>query len=186
MTFSNQCNRIVLGACMLSCHLKYTDFYYSVPQNLNNSTCGIYNRSGQMCSKCIPHHGVSVYSYDSYCVECKEYRNNWAYYLLMAYLPITLLYMVTLCFRFNITRSSLYSYMLVSQLMTTRHMASFQNIRLGDPNRTLLYRIFFAVHGIWNLDLGRSLYKPFCLHPSLYTHQVIALDYLIALHLNRN
>ena len=186
MTFSKQCNRTVLGACMISCHLTNTDLYYSVPQtlsNLNNATCGIYNRSGQMCSKCIPHHGVSVYSYGSYCVECKEYRNNWAYYLLMAYLPITLLYMVTLCFRFNITRSSLYSYMLVSQLLTTRHMASFLDLRIiRAPNTALPYKIGFAVHGIWNLDFGRSLYKPFCLHPSLYTHQVIALDYLIALY----
>lgn len=32
------------------------------------------------------------------------------------------------------------------------------------------------------MDFGRSLYEPFCLHPSLSTHHIIALDYLVAVY----
>ena len=42
------------------------------------------------------------------------------------------------------------------------------------------YKTFGTVYGIWNLDFFRSLYPPFCLHPSLNTIQVMSLDYLIA------
>ena len=37
-----------------------------------------------------------------------------------------------------------------------------------------------SLHGIWNLDFFRLVYKPFCLHPSMTTLQVLALDYAIA------
>ena len=41
---------------------------------------------------------------------------------------------------------------------------------------------FTILYGIWNLDFGRFIYNSFCLHPGLTTHQVIALDYLIAFY----
>ena len=41
-------------------------------------------------------------------------------------------------------------------------------------------QIFGSVYGVWNLDFFRSVYKPFCLHPSLSTLQVMSLDYIIA------
>ena len=40
--------------------------------------------------------------------------------------------------------------------------------------------LFGTVYGVWNLDFFRSLYKPFCIHPSLTMLQVMALDYIIA------
>ena len=37
-----------------------------------------------------------------------------------------------------------------------------------------------SLYGIWNLDFFRIIYPPFCLHPSISTLQVLALDYIIA------
>ena len=193
MTYSRACNKTLLGICGYNCYLgRHFKVYYSVPKDrskLNKVVCGRYNRQGQMCSQCTDKHGVSVYSYDHYCAECTQYTYNWAKYLLIAYLPVTLLYMATLCFRINITKSSLYSYMLVSQLMTTTNCANLLDIRMRLLTKHELHksyewpiRIFFSLYAIWNLDFGRFFYHPFCLHPSLSSHQAIALDYLIAVY----
>ena len=193
MTFSSIYNKTVMGNCKYNCYLNgEAEIYYSIPQqvqDLNNKTCGIYNRKDQMCSKCKDRNKPSVYSYDYYCTECTDYKYNWVKYILIAYLPVTITFVVMLCFKMNITKSFLYAYVLVGQLSTTTTVANLvdtQKLHIIDPtsrkHHTDFLKLHFTVLGIWNLDFGRSLYEPFCLHPSLSTHHVIALDYLIAVY----
>ena len=188
LTFSAVHNTTVLGKCSYNCYLYTSWNYYPVPKNisaLNEGTCGLYNRRGQQCSHCREGYGLSAYSYNRYCTECTEYEYNWVRYLLEAYLPVTLFYVATLCFKNSITKSSIYGYVLVSQLMTTTNCVSLEvdrRFRNTSQWNILPHEMFFAIHSIWNLDFGRSLYEPFCLHPDLTMHQVLALDYLIAVY----
>ena len=45
-----------------------------------------------------------------------------------------------------------------------------------------MLKIVIALFSLWNLDILRSIYKPFCIHPSMTTLQVLALDYLIGVY----
>lgn len=168
MTYSRLHNTTVVGSCMYTCkpYKQHGDIYYRIPkslQALNNATCGRHNRKEQMCSHCRETYAPSVYSYDYYCTECSEYEYNWVKYLLIAYLPLTLFYVVTLCFKISITRSSLYAHVLLSQLMSTTQVASLLDIRrphiLTDASRSrsvqvAIFKSAFTIYGIWNLDFG--------------------------------
>ena len=192
MTYSEKYEDEVMGICAYNCYLNTRDQkYYDVPKNtslLNNATCGIYNRQGQMCSWCLEGYGVSVYSYEFYCAKCTEYEYNWLKYVVIAYLPLTLFYLVIVCFKISVVKSLLIAYVLVGQLTTTLQVAHLIDTRRlyfrghSRLGRVVGIRIYFTICGIWNLDFGRSLYEPFCLHPHLSTHQVEVLNYCIAFY----
>ena len=180
ITFSDTTNVEVVGNCVLTCGLSSSiRTYYTVPRDastVEDYTCRRYNRHGQMCSKCNPEHGVSVYPYSYYCTKN---RYHWIKYIAITYLPLTLLYIIILIVNLDTTRTVLSFYILFSQIITAPIMAKLYDFQ---SRGSISISVFTAIYGIWNLDFGRFIYEPFCLHPSLSTHHVIALDYLIAVY----
>ncbi len=57
MTFDNtSLNPVVTGDCLYSCHYLHLHYYQigtNTTSDLNNVTCGPYNRRGVMCGECI-------------------------------------------------------------------------------------------------------------------------------------
>ena len=188
MTYSEIFNRTLVGNCVYNCH-RSSDLglYYSIPNStskLNEATCGAYNRQGQSCSRCKNNHGTSVYTYDLFCTECTNFKYNWLKYSAVAFLPVTVLFLILLCCKLSINKSILRSNVLTGQLISSPKTACLLEIRRvhNGGSSGILFRIFFTVYGIWHLDFGRAIYEPFCLHPDLSMHHVIALDYLIAFY----
>ena len=68
----------------------YTSWYSKITTNsstnLNSEMCGSYKHEGLMCGECIKDHGLPVYSYNSACVKCVDYKYNWLKYIAVAYL----------------------------------------------------------------------------------------------------
>ncbi len=189
MTYSAKFQEVVLSSCRYNCHLKLDDdLFYSVPRNvgsINNEVCGVYNREGQGCSRCKKGYGIAVYSYDFYCVECTHYRHNWLLYVAIAYLPLTLLYIIILIGRITVTNSVLSGYVFMGQLISTPLVAQLMGMRrlqFGNNKYSLGTKLLFLLYGIWNLDFARSLYTPFCLHPDLSEFQAVALDFCLAVY----
>ena len=186
MTMSVVDNRTqqLLGNCMFNCGLNSSiRSFYSISRNtstLNNRSCGQYNRDGQMCSKCAEGYAVPAYTHSNNCTKCEDYSYNWIKYTLVAFLPLTLFYIILVVVRLDTTRSVLSSYILVSQIITAPIVATL--CEFDRSQNPLAVNIVITVHEIWNLNFGRSAYEPFCLHPDLTMHQVIALDYLIAVY----
>lgn len=50
--------------------------------------------------------------------------------------------------------------------------------RLWGPKAFLMVMLPFTT--LWNLDILRAVYPPFCLHPSVNTLHILGLDYLLA------
>ena len=181
MTHSDIANATVVGKCLFKCSLNYKP-YYDVTKNtsqLDEDMCGSHNREGQMCSKCKPGYGVAVYAYNNYCTECSDYKYNWLKYIAVAFLPLTLFYVIILALNVNTIQTTLNSYVLFGQFLTAPLLANLYGFQ-DDTN--VFKHIVVTIYGIWNLDFGRSIISPFCLHPDLTAHQVIALDYLIAFY----
>ena len=183
MTSSDVANTEVVGNCVYNCGTNSSiRTYYSIPRDvsaLDNASCGEYNRRGQMCSRCKQGYGVAVYSYNYYCTQCSDYRTNWIWYLGVAFLPLTLFYVAVVAVNLDTTRTILSCYILFGQIVTAPVIS---NLYEFQEKGSISICLITTVYGIWNLDFGRSLYEPFCLHPDLSTHQVIALDYLIAVY----
>ena len=90
-------------------------------------------------------------------------------------------------FRISATSSALNGYVLVSQLVAVpvilRQLYSHNIHRSATSyGSQILIDVSIALYAVWNLDFFRSLYNPICLHPDLTTHQVLTLDYAIAVY----
>ena len=183
MTYSKITNSVVLASCRYNCGINssITTFYKvcADTKGLNNKTCGLYNRQEQLCSQCLPGYGIAAYSYNSYCTECLDYRYNWMKYMAVAFVPLTAMYLIVLVINLDTTQPVLSSYILFSQIVTAPIIATLTEF----SNKTsYIWHALITIYGMWNLDFFRSIYKPFCLHDKLSAHEVVALDYLIAIY----
>ena len=43
-------------------------------------------------------------------------------------------------------------------------------------------KFYISLLSLWNLDILRGFYEPFCLHPHMTIVQALALNYLVALY----
>ena len=150
---------------------------------LENTLCQEYHREGQLCGRCNSNFTPPVYSCTLDCVQCSDYDHNWAKYLAVAFLPLAVFCVIVITFRVSATSGSMNAFVLVSQVSSTPAILRSVNIPTHCYKAIQCYisQIFISAYGIWNLDYFRLLYEPFCLHPSMTTLQVLALDYAIAI-----
>ena len=176
-----------MGECPYLCTSHY---YYHIPDVYNqlNTTCSTViqqNRTGQLCSKCIEGYAPSAYSYGIQCADCTNYHYNWIKYLLIAYLPVTLLYFAVIIFKLNATSPSMNACIFACQMISSPSymilVSSYMNTQT-DFLSIFGPIVIISVYGIWNMDFFRMAFTPLCLHPSISTLQVISLDYMIALY----
>ena len=186
VTYESSSEEVVTGMCLETCYEpQYLDLVY-LPLPLNDSEmnqfiCGEkWNRTGRLCGKCLPGHSPLAYSYDMRCVKCPEGNRNVWKYILVAFGPLTIFYIVALFLKINVTSSYLHGYLLFAQIISspvyTRNIAVFLNNNT-EINQIVL-QVVGTLYGIWNLDFFRGLYPGLCLDLSTLT--ILALDYAVA------
>ena len=179
-------NTIVVGACAYKCyhHSKFWDYYH-----ISNYECNRTAREGQLCGRCWTGYAPPVYSYDLDCVECSSSHNDtvkrWVKYIVIAFLPLTIFFIIVVTLHISATSPSLNAFILVSQLLTAPVMSRIYIPVLKDdlflPDSARYFCTFIlSLYGIWNLDFFRTLYDSFCIHPNMNILHVFALDYAIA------
>ena len=192
MSYSDSGNDIVVGACPYLC----TNYFYTYIHDYDNLSelCDRdihQNRQGQMCGQCKDEHSPSPYSYSLKCAHCKHYKHNWLKYILIAYLPLTLFFLVVIFFRLNALSGSMNALIFYCQIVSSPAIMSllstFVSFSAEHPFKhhfdvTAIMDIMATVYGVWNLDFFRMVYKPFCLHPSLSIIHTLCLDYAIAVY----
>ena len=189
---SHNSNETVMGLCIFNCvnvSKSYHDFiYHPVPRDLksgndNNSICGYLHRKGTLCGECADDHYPAAYSYTYDCIPCHQgqFIPNWLWYVLVAYLPLTVFIIFILVFRVSVVSPQLYGVISILQNATVplniRYMlaATQYNYMLR-----VIYQFLITPITIWNLDFFRTLVPGICLRIS--SLQVLALDYLIAVY----
>jgi hypothetical protein len=151
--------------------------------------CGFYHRRGQLCGACEENYTLPVYSYYLGCVKCEDYKYGWLKFIGVAFVPLTVFYVLVIVFRISVTLSSLNGFVLVSQIIATppvireiyshnqvvphRHVSRFDQLCVNTG---------IAIFAIWNLDFFRSFYKPICVSPDLKYQHVLLLDYAVAVY----
>ena len=69
--------------------------YQVLPKQLdqvNDSLCGTFNRKGFLCSECKENYGLAAYRYYGLmCVKCSDSAWNWVAYILLLFVPPTIL-----------------------------------------------------------------------------------------------
>ena len=111
----------MVGPCLQLCTRKNTPKCQSFNQIstrdkklVNHEMCSKLQREGQLCGECSEGHGLPVYSYTLYCVNCTS--NNFVRklfkYIVMAYLPLTGFYAYIIIFRLSGTVGNMVAYIL--------------------------------------------------------------------------
>ena len=189
MTY-NKLTGPVVSACFYNCEnptvnpLLKDEVYHLLPSDvteLNDNMCGYLNRAGQLCGKCKENYSIPVYSYNLKCVHCSTSPINWVKYILAAFLPLTVFFVLVVSCRLSATSPKLFAFVFISQFLSTG-----ANVRVvlaatePYPFAASLAKVFLTVYGIWNLDFFRTVMPHICV--SINTLQTLALDYAIAFY----
>ncbi len=177
----------VVGPCIYTCALSWkhnisyvlkTRIVSKSKLQIDNETCSRFNRQGVMCSQCRPGYGLPIYSYNLSCVPCISSWQNFAKYIAIVYIPLTVFVILVIAFRLSVNSGLMVVYVTLSQLMISRNVAK---LYLSIYNY-MFFKITFTLYSIWNLELFYAFLPDLCLHPNLSALQVLALDYVLAVY----
>ena len=147
---------VVAGCPYVFPHYLIVQRYIPLPNKsseLNNFICGNLNRDigTPLCGRCTNGTGPSIYSYGSQCVSCSAV--NIVYYLLLQYLPTTILFVAIIVFRFNITSAPMAHYVLYCDILVLVSKSSAGQVtNFSHSYSQKLTSIFLTLNGIWTLD----------------------------------
>ena len=191
LTYSQALNTTLVGLCMYNCYRirkfrpDVNPLYIRLPgsvSSLNSVMCGHYNRTGTLCGRCVRDTYLPVYSYGITCVACSGGMSNWIKYMAVAYVPLTMFYLVILLLKVNVLSSNLQGYILFCQVVTSPIVLRAVTAYIGSDNFLLhvLLEFFGTLCGIWNLDFLRLTNLNICFRVTPLT--VMSLDLLLALY----
>ena len=123
--------------------------------------CNQINRTGQLCGKRSKRYAPAVYSYGSLCVQCTHYIHNWIKYLVIAYLPVAILYVLVILFQLNAMSPSVIAYIFVSQIVSSPAFASIFITFVYSAEKHPIVRIKLRLIGdLIRLDYAIAIYIP--------------------------
>ena len=187
VSFDDSRQFLIAGLCPYSYYQKnYTKNLNSSvtsPETFNKVMCGPLNREGLLCSKCIPGHGIPVFSkVEDKCVKCGS-KWAWPLYLSLTLLPVTLFYILVIIFNFSATHPPITAYIFYCQLFT-QIVLNVRYVRHRfetHTNRAFLYATW-TICDIWNLDVLRYVIPSFCLSEHLSNTDALFLELITALY----
>ena len=137
---------------------------FSLPANLselNDHVCGNLSREvkGPMCGRCTNNTGPSVYSVGSRCVPCSPV--NILYYILLQYLPSTLIFLVLIFFRPNITSAPMMNYVIFCDSIVLGFRLNLWAYSQLDNNNVAISAVTLC--SVWSFDALLFVSPPLCL-----------------------
>ena len=176
ITFSGK-DLYYTGDCPFGHRGNRTDRMHSelpcVPDQLNDTMCGLYNREGLLCGRCIDGYGPPVYSYDLKCADCSKLSTGYAVtlYLILDLIPVTLFFICMVIFHLNITSGPLLGYVLFHQLFVYALMRYYffydhMQSHISGSLKVLLH-ISVVLSEVWSMNPLKSVIPPFCINEKL-------------------
>ena len=179
VSYYRELNQTLVGNCLYSC---ITTFHYTVCPHQSHKICLKYNRQGELCGKCIEEMGYPMYSDSVSCINCTTLVPGMFKYAAMAFIPLTIFYVVVIVFRISATSEKLVGYVMVSQILAMPAQLRYLSITHNTRFRQRAINIAISIHSIWNLDFFKSYYSPFCFNNQLSSIETASLNYIIALY----
>ena len=162
---SNGVNTTLLGTCPYG-ESQWLPRNFSMSQIYEDSRlCSFYNRTGQLCGECAENYTLPGYSYYLGCVKCNNYNNGWIKFIVAAFLPLTIFYIIVITFRILVTSSTLNAFVMVSQITASPPVIRniYSRNLVSDPYHVsyfsqFILQLVITIVTIWNLDFFRSWY----------------------------
>ena len=152
---------------------------FVLPSNaseLNSVVCGNLSREvkGPLCGRCTNNTGPSIYSVGVECVSCSPM--NILYYILLQYLPSTLMFILVIVFRPNITSPPMATYVLFCNC--TVLYCRFIVWPYIQRSITNLFKTAITFSAVWSFDALLFISPHLCISPSIKEFQIPFLEFL--------
>ena len=182
-------NATAVSACpyVFPAHLIH-DGCIRLPHNtsqLNDFICGHLKReiTAPLCGRCTNGTGPSIYSFGSQCASCSNV--NILYYLLLQYVPTTIIFLMILLFRFDIVSPPMAHYVLYCNLMVLLFKSTVGipvlQVSLNTFTPTLT-RLMVTLNAIWTFDTLYFLSPPLCISENIQGIYIPVFDAAAALY----
>ena len=153
------------------------------PDMLDDVMCGPYKRKGLLCGECIEGYGPAVYSFDMKCADCSIMSPGYAVtlYLLLELCPITVLFIVLIVFRLNITSGPLLGYLVFCQNFSLWQQNKFYYFKShASTSFRLMFKLTLTLFQLWSFQFLQSVIPPFCISEKLTGVQIQMLSLVSA------
>ena len=172
-----------IGYCLYGCNPSH-DSIFEAPTNISSiktTMCSSYKRNGSLCGTCHKETYPASYSFSMTCIYCKHTILSWIAFFMWTLTPVTIFYVIVMLLSANLMSSKLSGYIIFSQSITSPFIVRVLLLEHTDISRfRIIYQIFGAIYGIWNLDFLRTFSNGICLGTnSLIT---LFLDIVIAIY----
>ena len=182
MTYSN--STLFLVSCPYDYSPVNDSKYVTLPLNgsaLDSLFCASQNRQGVLCEECAEGFGVPLLTATYRCENCTEGYRGLVKYLALQFIPITVLFLFFVLTQISVTKPPLSSFVLYCQFVALAYNLSDVSARvLFEENAAVwtVTRVMLTLYGVWNLDFGIYLIKPFCVSSSIGSFQSLALEFV--------
>ena len=148
---------------------------------LNAFVCGNLRREveGPLCGKCTKGTGPSIYSTGNECVRCSPV--NVAYYLLLQYLPTTLLVLAVIVFRLNVTAAPMAHFVLFCNIIVLFNKF-IVGVYTGINGTSNLGKLVLTLTAVWSFDALFFVSPPLCISPHFEDIYKPFVDFLATLY----
>ena len=181
-TYNDSQDTIISGLCPygnLSIYPQYLKLPCDVTE-LNSFMCGSFNRTGKLCSQCMPGLGPAVLSNSPQCIECLDSRYGWLVFIALGFLGPTLLCILVIVFRINALSAAMNMFIFSSHLISTLAVWYKFNFDQLTTSAKIAVRITLSFYGLWNMDIFRFILHPFCISANFNSLDVQTLEYVAA------
>ena len=162
--------------------------FIPLPNDKVNSTCDSINdricndnRTGMLCSNCIPGYGISLTSWDYKCVDCSKVGGAFFILLAVEIIPLLAYVLFFIIFNFNILSGPLYSFVFLCQvkyIILPQHSYYLENSMV--TGFSVLSKIDRFLSGVFNLRFfGLFVTDDTCISKDLTALQFLLIRYVI-------
>ena len=169
--------------------------YITLPSNLselNEYMCGPLNRKGYLCKDCVQGYGVTINTIGctNKCYTCapRDSVRRIILYLIVEFVPPTLLYTLILTFRISFTSAPMTCFILYSQAIVLIFYYSWGEELLHEifytekGELTTVSKFILTLYGTFNLDFFRHVLPPLCITTHLKPIHRDLLGYISAFY----
>ena len=164
------------------------DGFIRLPEKLselNSFICGHLKREirAPLCGRCINGTGPSIYFMGSQCVSCSKV--NILYYILLQYVPTTIMFLIIIVFRVSIVSTPMAHYVLDCNIIMLTLKANGFYIVSAITNTyyvSLFIRICLTLNCLLTFDPLLFVSPPLCISESISEIYIPAFDTLAALY----
>ena len=165
--------------------------YSRMPSNasqLDEVMCGPYNRRGFLCGECKNGYGLAVHSIDLKCANCSTVWSRYAIsvYLFLQFVPIALIFICFVVFRFNVTSGPLMGYVIFCQTTIAeinRYSFIYDQIKYSVPfPLRVLVELSVTIFQFCSLQFVKAIIPPFCVSKKLTGIHVQILNLVPAIY----